>query len=508
MKHQFHKLSRRDNTLLTAGLNPRIYPLLFALVLTFIACSDQLATEPNGKISGEQLNDNSLESLSLGMYYTTFQQGTGGTTRQDDFGQKAVDISLDLMSSDMGSTSTMFFFFMGTYRFDFQVRTGIINDMIWQYYYKIVKKANGILDLLDGDENIPTDATQKAYWGQAKAMRAYAYFYLANLYQHPYDEAKDKLCVPLYRTQTNAEPQAQSTVKEIYDLIINDLEDAVAALDGYERGANKIKIDKNVALGLLAYARLSRGETGDYQKAADAAAEVIASGKSRILTANETLTNGFNSVTSPNWMWGVDVTTSTTEGLSTWWSNVDYYANGYCYQGNIKVIDDEFYASIPATDIRKNQFGNATTKQIGETPLQPFNKFFDAKRAPGGDGVFTNDLVYMRIEEMYLIQAEALARLGNNPASLLSLNSLLSLRDPSANLEDLSAAELLDQIWFNWRAELWGEGKTYFAMKRFKKTIHRSNNHVYFPNRDFAYNYERMIFEIPEYEWVNNPKLK
>jgi hypothetical protein len=83
------------------------------------------------------------------------------------------------------------------------------------------------------------------------------------------------------------------------------------------------------------------------------------------------------------------------------------------------------------------------------------------------------------------------------------------LRDPdaAANLVSLSDAQLLEAIYFNWRVEMWGEGKTLFAVKRFKKTVRRASNHAMRPGESFAYNYERMIFEIPENEQINNPNL-
>ena len=38
---------------------------------------------------------------ALGTYSTTFAWKTGGTTNHDDFGQKSIDITTDLMSGDL-----------------------------------------------------------------------------------------------------------------------------------------------------------------------------------------------------------------------------------------------------------------------------------------------------------------------------------------------------------------------------------------------------------------------
>jgi hypothetical protein len=291
-----------------------------------------------------------------------------------------------------------------------------------------------------------------------------------------------------------------------------DLEDAVTALENFDRGTDKSKVDKYVALGLLANVYLVRGEAGDYQKAADAAGKVIASGKFPLMTASEVLESGFRSIAIGSWMWGIDLTAENTPGENSFYGHVDYFTYGRCSRGSIKVMDEDLYATIPWSDVRRQQFGAPTTNTIGSAPLAPIYKFYDAERKPGGDKLYTNDLLYMRSEEMYLIRTEALARLGKNEDAKIALKALLSLRDNTAaeNLNDLTNAELLETIWYNWRVEMWGEGKTYFAMKRFKKTMHRTalpNNHVYHAGKSFPYNYERMIFEIPEYERVNNPKL-
>ncbi|MDR2026502.1 MAG: RagB/SusD family nutrient uptake outer membrane protein [Prevotellaceae bacterium] len=496
-----------------------IYLLMLSLATgCFNACSDDfLTTEPTGYLSTDDLGeiasknpDAVLEPLISGLYSTTFAVATGGTdNNHDDFGQKSIDICTDYMSGDFGSAATAYNWFMGVYNYTEQIKTGSRSYMAWRYYYRLIKGANEVLDILGSDETMPESETSKAYYGQAKTMRACSYFYLVNLYQHPYSDKKGSPGVPVYRTQLSAEQKGQSTVSEVYDLIIADLEDAVVALRGFDRGGDKSKADKYVAFGLLANAYLMRGETDDYRKAAAAADSVIRSGKFPLMTAYDVINSGFRSVDIPSWIWAIDLTTENTPALPTFWGHVDYYTYSYCYAGNIKVIDADLYASVPETDIRRQQFGSPESEEIGVPPLAPIYKFYDAARNPGGDRTWTNDEVYMRVEEMYLIRAEALARSGDAAGAKAALKSLLDLRDPAAaaNLASLSDAQLLETIYFNWRIEMWGEGKTLFAVKRYKKTVRRANNHVMHPGESFAYNYERMIFEIPENEQINNPNL-
>jgi hypothetical protein len=451
-----------------------------------------------------------LDPLISGLYSTTFAIGTGGySTNHDDFGQKSIDICTDYMSGDFGSAATAYNWFMAVYNYTEQIKTGARSYMAWRYYYRLIKGANEVLDILGNDETMPEDEILKSYYGQAKAVRAYAYFYLVNLYQHPYSDKKDSPGVPIYKTQLTTEQNGQSTVGEVYDFIIADLDSAVVALRNFDRGGDKSKADKYVAFGLLANVCLMRGEPGDYQKAAAAADSVIRSGKFPLMTANDVINSGFRSIDIPSWIWAVDLTTENTPGLPTFWGHVDYYTYSYSFAGNIKIIDADLYASVPVTDVRKQQFGSPTTEEIGAHPLAPIYKFYDAGRTPGGDRTWTKDEVYMRVEEMYLIRAEALARSGDASGAKAALKSLLDLRDPSAaaDIASLNVDQLLETIYFNWRIEMWGEGKTLFAVKRYKKTVHRASNHAMLPGESFAYNYERMIFEIPENEQINNPNL-
>jgi hypothetical protein len=496
----------------------KIYlPMILSAVLCVAGCnSDFLSTEPTGYLSTDDISkiasknpDAVLEPLISGLYSTTFAIGTGGSEDHDDFGQKSIDICMDYMSGDLASSSTAYGWFMAIYNYTEQIRTGSRPHKAWRYYYRLIKSANEVLDILGSDETIPENANSKAYYGQAKAMRAYAYFYLVNLYQHPYSDKKDSPGVPVYRTQLTTEQHGQSTVEEVYNLIISDLESAAAALRDFDRGADKSKADKYVTFGLLANAYLMRGEAGDYQKAASAADSVIRSGKFPLMTADEVINSGFRSIGIPSWMWAIDLTTENTAGLPTFWGHMDYFTYSYSFAGNIKMIDADLYSGVPATDIRKKQFGSTETGEIGVAPLAPIYKFYDAARSPGGDKTWTNDEVYMRVEEMYLIRAEALARAGDASGARTALKSLLDLRDPAAaaNLALLNDSQLLEAIYFNWRIEMWGEGRTLLAVKRYKKTIRRASNHAMRPGDSFEYNYERMIFEIPENEQINNPNL-
>lgn len=54
---------------------------------------------------------------------------------------------------------------------------------------------------------------------------------------------------------------------------------------------------------------------------------------------------------------------------------------------------------------------------------------------------------------------------------------------------------------------MWGEGKSYLAMKRNKATITRGSNHVFRAGESFNFSSDEMSFQIPQFEFNNNPLI-
>ena len=271
-------------------------------------------------------------------------------------------------------------------------------------------------------------------------------------------------------------------------------------LDGFERQA-KNEINESVAKGILAYVYASTRE--NWQEVADLTNDVINNGGYIIMSSSEVL-DGFNDVNTSGWMWGVDITNDLGLELVNWWGQIDYFSYSYAAYGDYKSIDSGLYAKIPDNDVRKQQFKEPTGSA---TDLMPWNKFYDDARVPAGASRITSmDYVYLRVAEMYLLNAEANANLGNNAVAITSLRELLNERiDDVSYLDNLSGQSLLDEIYLQTRIELWGEGKSYLALKRNRKTVVRGANHLSFIGEPIPYNDEKLTFEIPESEILNNP---
>lgn len=494
--------------------NKYIATLVLASAAFLTSCKkDFLETKPTEFISADQLvaaaeQDPSLLNGNIaGLYTTMYTPFVGGTTGHDDFGQKGIDIYSDMIASDMVLGALNYGWYSTVARYqstvDFTQNPAYIP---WRYYYRQVFGANTVIDALGGTEAVPTSETGKATMGQAKGMRAYAYFYLSQLYAKEYGDGSKKI-LPIY-TDTKVPNQPKSTAQQVWDLMVKDLTEAISLLENFQR-TSKDQLDKNVAKGLLVYVLGARGSQQDWAQIVTLTNEIKAAypktskAATVAVLSGTTVTNpesGFNNVSTPSWMWGVDLTVAQDIDLVSWWGQVDVYTYSYAWAGDPKIIDRGLYNSIRADDIRKNQFLS--------TNLQPRNKFFDPGRKIGGQRVVTTDLLYMRSDEFYLLNAEAKARTGDLAGAKQALTSYLADRITDVSyINSLSSQDLLKEIYLQTRIELWGEGKSYLAMKRNKATITRGSNHLNFAGESFSYNDDKLTFAIPQAEVLNNPVL-
>ncbi len=483
-----------------------ISTLFAALFLFSTSCEkDFLEKEPSQFLTQEQIDKTSpvypelLAGTVSGIYSLMVQTGTGGTTGHDDFGQKGYDIFGDMVSGDMALSVSTYGWYRATITElqSTQDFTFGANRQIWRYYYRIIRSANSIIGTLGGNDAIPEADEDKYSIGQAKALRAHSYFYLAQFFARDYNPSDEIL--PLYDDVDDLNgPKVATSV--IYDFIESDLRSAISLLDGFERGAEINQINKPVAQGILAYVLGSKRDS--WTEVASLTKDVIDNGGFTLMNAEE-VTGGFNTVNTPGWMWGIDISLEMGLDLISWWGQIDTFSYSYGWAGDFKAIDQDLYDAIPDNDVRKGQFnGNS-----GGRFLQPLNKFYDPSREIGGISQTTeNDYVYMRVAEMYLLHAEASAKSGDESSAINSLKLLLDDRIPNTSYIDaLSGQALIDEIYLQTRIELWGEGKSYLAMKRNQATIRRGPNHLSFVGTDISYDDERLTFEIPELEIQNNP---
>ncbi|MDM1327977.1 RagB/SusD family nutrient uptake outer membrane protein [Myroides odoratimimus] len=491
--------------------------------LLFGACSkdylDVSSTRYISKSDIDKISENSphLKDASLyGIYAYNMTPYSGGTSGHDDFGQKGYDIYTDMLSGDFNLNSRIYGWYSRVANLtDIDNFASNTNYKPWRFYYFMIRASNEIIvDLVGQDNNgIPKERKDKLVLAEAKALRAYMYYNLVNMYTLGY-EANEKV-LPIYTVAGYNNTPAKKT-KEVYDLMINDLKSSLSLYESAE-GTNigdRITVNYNVAKGILAYVYASKGTTDALTEAAKLTNDIINSGRYSLAT-KEILLKGFNKeADNPNWMWSGKITTQTDLNLISWWGQVDVFTYSYAAVGDSKGMAKELYESINANDIRKKQFSNkpivdvnGDKKDFGENAYLPIGKFYSAKgKVLEGQRIIESDYVYMRVEEMYLLNAEVNARLGNDGSAQISLTELMKIRlDDTSYIQSLSGANLLKEILYQTRVELWGEGKTYAAIKRNKGTFTYGSNHLFYKNQTFEYDNKRLTFKVPQSEIMNNP---
>jgi hypothetical protein len=479
----------------------KILVLVFG-VLFFASCTD-LNTFPEGGTKTEAQKQAAIESnadllsADVSAIYATMIElwaGLGSANEfHSDFGYAALAIIMDANGQDVTCPNIGYNWFSSSYDFSGRVYTSSECLMTWRVYYKIIRAANSVLQVAPADA---TDETLKAYRGQALAARAFAYFNMAQLYQFTYKGNETKLCVPIVTENMESDKQSnnpRATVQAVYDLIVDDLNNAVSLLDGYKR-ADKSMIDQAVAYGLRARVNLVMQNWSE--AAADAAKALEVSG-AEPYTLEDVSKPTFTSADAKSVLWA-NIITETNDvvqtGIINWPSHLSsLFSDGYTGVGAFKSISTLLYDEIPATDVRKGWWLN----EDFDSPLISGDIYTDWKKdyaeACGYLGnvkfgvyqdnmvnlVAASDWIMMRAEEMLFIQAEGLAMSGNPAGGKAIIDDFVrSNRDASYSGAPADAKGLQDEIWMQRRIELWGEGHSFFDLMRLEKPIVRKENGV------------------------------
>lgn len=150
---------------------------------------------------------------------------------------------------------------------------------IWRGWYRTIHRANVVLEKGPSVKDI-TPAARDRLLGEARFLRAWAYFELATYFGG----------VPLYKEFAKSVDGAlgRSPQKEVYDLVIADLKAAEPGLPATYNATNQGRATKAAAQTLLARTYL---QLGDYPSAKTELLKVVNSGLYKIVDSYLDLTN-------------------------------------------------------------------------------------------------------------------------------------------------------------------------------------------------------------------------
>ena len=439
------------------------YILISLFSLMVFGCGkDFLNTNPTTSLKEEYLMSSlsGCQTLLDGIHRHTYRFGSN----HDEFGQKSVDHTLDRMGDDCFPTERGYGWYVGQYQFT--TTRNITASWLyycWGYYYDIINNSNLLitnLEALEVDDALMN--RKRNLLAQAYTYRAHSHFYLVQLFAKRFEPGGQNghLGVPLSLVP-NPGAQERSSVQALYAQINSDLDLAIKYFGEGGRNIsrpNASHINYNTTLAIKANVALTQG---NWAVARDNAALA----KTGYALASD-YSYGWNKVGS-EWFWGAVLIDEQQTSYASFFSHIDPYFGGYASLGNHSKVSIELYDFMDDSDLRKQLF---TTVQ-GKTRIG--YKF-------SGWGEWTNDYLYMKAGEMYLVEAEARCRLGDEDGAKNLLDLLIRSRTEDGGnpypLESLSGANLLDHILMQRRADLWGEGRRFLDLKRLNIDLDRSSH--------------------------------
>lgn len=389
--------------------------------------------------------------------------------------------------------------------------TDSYNKYNWYMFYQWIANANVLINGIDeaaGEQELKDQVK-----GEALLYRAFFHYELVQLYAARYEKGgnNSQLGIPL-RTEPSTEPIARSTVEEVYAQINEDIDTGIALLEGI-RVNNKSHLNANVGMGLKARVALTMHEYGTAVTYAQQAREGYS------LMDQETYAQGFQifSENNPEFMWASQIVEDQTDKWANYGAYISRNFSSSAIRGNPRSINKLLYDEIPETDVRKTLWdptGEHDNLPAGFSLLSHFGLFpyTSQKFIAVSNGDSRVDIPHMRAAEMYLIEAEALARQGGNDQMAAQvLYDLVSTRDDAYTVSSNTGAALMEEIMVERRVELWGEGFRWFDLKRLNKDLDRTGaNH----EEDFAKVMQipasdnRWVWPIPQEEIDANPLIE
>ncbi len=407
--------------------------------------------------------------------------------------------------------------------------------------YKIIKSANDIIGPLAGLESLNAD--QQIYLGTAYVYRALMYHDIYNMYlpaPNKYTDvsAVEGLTAPIVLSSAEPETEfktARAPKEAMSAQVLSDLDKAEELLADYTPTSNRYP-GIAVVYGLKARMYLAMC---DYANAATYARMAIeASGKTPLTEKqwHDPKTAFCDANGNNSWMWYYSISgnnmgnlcnpTGFLAGESDW---------GYNSLTHL-AIHKWMYDRLNRSDFRKRSFIDPDREtypasyyewgdQAGFLKDYPFAKlpnYMSLKiRCKGGDWQTYSvggavDWPIMRVEEMYLIEAEAVGMSQGEAAGVELLEDFMqSYRDPDYSYEAAAATfdqgfvkNFQEEVLFQKRVEFLEEGVGFFDAKRIRpgmKTWYPGSNVIH---DTMKYDIEEVSpywnFVIPTREIENN----
>lgn len=494
-----------------------------------VSCSsDYLDLSPETEIPTEDIASDvtSLRSATYGLFGNMYRQ----YSNLYDYRWFNGEPWLSMFYGEVPGQDYICYFWINSHRqvVNWEVmkdRNSNPNYIAWTYAYGIVGTAN---TLIAGTSNVEElDEEMKFRRAQCLTMRAHAYTRLLQIYGPRWTDSNngEMLCIPLRLEPADINGETGcplSSMKDVMAAIYNDLDEAIALFESTPSMGRTYEweTDIDVARGLYARAAMLKNDYVTAQKMAHDARAGYS-----IMTADE-YQSGF-AIPNGEWMWA-----SQTGPAGIYYASfgASYACNGAypTLWGSIGAgaIDVDLYRQLSPYDTRRQLFFtydkgglylgaedfyktkncNSASMNINRGDIKPqlltfIQNQYNRLGAPNGwnppyispttgevvqlvqygaqfkfwgiDSYSSSQFPYMRASEMLYIEAEAAFYNGEESTALTLLNQMNQARCSRYRPLTASGEALLNEIKISKRIELWGEGFSWFDMKRRGETMVR-----------------------------------
>lgn len=480
----------------------KYHSLIILIGLCFLqSCSDFLNVEPVAQISiNEQFSTktNALKAVN-GLYVSLETLVRGGKIYQ------YADLQGGNLTINPLETSKVLEFntalgLKNVYDFN-DVKESSNFKSFYEDAYAVINAANLILENIDKTPEL-TSAEKNQIKAESLSVRAYTHYVLSLLYAQNYAYTGNASHLGIiYVDKTLAigkDFPSRKTMAETYSLLKNDLNTALSLFTDKQAlsyGATKSYFNSVTTKAIYAVIAL---QMNDWANAEKYATEVLSNANGAVLLTQDNYISFWQSSNSSNPEAVLELSLP-RDVLGVVGSSLSKESYAYFSATNYGrfVASQDLRTMYTSTDIRKNMFlekylPTLTNGIVVSTPYYFTEKFQQNKNTP-----------IVRLSELYLINAEAKARLGKSTEALQNLN--VSVK--RAGLAEITTTtNLLEDIFAERRKELAFEGKLFFDILRYKKNVVR-NQGCFSTACSVSYPSPKFILPIPLSSIDNNQNM-
>lgn len=360
-----------------------LYVVLLGIAVTYTSCKKELSALPTqAKVEGNTIIDQKTAEVALNGVYLRFAEGA------DDRGTPSVRWANnhEIHATWLAGYLTYPY---GGGSFDENARITAEDfsvALMWSTSYELINAANGVIEQIAAVNDGKFTGTRKAeIIAEAKLLRAYGHHNLLRYFTQFYDvNSPYGLLIRKQFVTTNNIAAARSSVKDSYDFILADLDDAIA---NAPFSSVNYYSNKWVAKAFKARVLMLRGSTGDYGQVLSLTQDIIQNSPYQ-LEANVKDIFSTKGLDSKEVMFGIipKVNQVTKNDV-------------YFYNGQAGYLATDALKSLIANDPRAGWLIGDVGGSIGITKYA---------------GTKVEVSYALRLTEVYLLRAEAIVRSGGD----------------------------------------------------------------------------------------------